>query len=140
MDRKLILVIVIAIIVIALGVFAAVSLNNVNKNNNTAVNNTTTEVLNVTNVTSSNATEDSAQQSSSSAQKSSSSQNQEVIPHTTQKIMLKDGTSLSKAATAGHTLTHSLPKKVKTDIHIRECMTRIPVRAIGDICINISTR
>ena len=31
--------------------------------------------------------------------------------------------------------THSfhLSKKVKTDIHIRECMTRIPVRAIGDI-------
>ena len=73
MEKKLILVIVIAIIVIALGVFAVASLNNISKNNNTTVNNTTTEVLNVTNVTPLDDAEKSSQQSSSqSSQKSGS--------------------------------------------------------------------
>lgn len=121
----------IAIIVIALGVFAAVSLNNV-KSNNTTVNNTTTEVLNVTNVTPPDDAEKSSQQSSSNQ-----ARNQAATLHTTQRIMLIDGTSLKKLATAGHTPTLSLPRLVKTDIHIRECMIQIPVKVIGDICINM---
>ena len=111
MEKKLILVIVIAIIVIALGVFTAVSLNNVNKNNNTTVNNTTTEVLNVTNVTPPDDAEKSSQQSSSqSSQKSGSDPAYNSEDYV-------DRWDKSQKAGDSWAYTHSQPTKTGEDGH-----------------------
>lgn len=110
MEKKLILVIVIAIIVIALGVFAAVSLNNV-KSNNTTVNNTTTEVLNVTNVTPHDDAEKSSQQSSSqSSQKSGSDPAYNSEDYV-------DRWDKSQKAGDSWAYTHSQPTKTGEDGH-----------------------
>ena len=111
MEKKLILIMAIAIIVIALGVFAALSLNNVNKNNNTTVNNTTTEVLNVTNVTPPDDAEKSSQQSSSqSSQKSGSDPAYNSEDYV-------DRWDRSQKAGDSWAYTHSQPTKTGEDGH-----------------------
>ncbi len=111
MEKKLILVTVIAIIVIALGVFDAASLNNVNKNNNNTVNNTTTEVLNVTNVTPSDDAEKSTQQSSSqSSQKSANDPAYNSEDYV-------DRWDKSQKAGDNWAYTHSQPTKTGEDGH-----------------------